>query len=154
MSRLTKGDNAPDFKLASTQGEQSLDNYKGKWLVLYFYPKDDTPGCTTEACDFRDSLKDMDASVIGISPDGLASHQAFESKYKLPFPLAADEDHSLALAYGAWGEKKNYGKVYEGIIRSTFIIDPDGKVAETMYNVKAAGHVARVRERLADLQAS
>ena len=153
MAKLEKGDQAPEFKLTSTQGEQSLSNYKGKWLVIYFYPKDDTPGCTTEACDFRDSLGGMNASVLGISPDDLNSHEAFESKYSLPFPLASDEDNSVALAYGAWGEKTNYGKTYEGIIRSTFIIDPDGLIAEAMYNVKATGHVASVREHLTSLQA-
>ncbi|MCA9835279.1 MAG: peroxiredoxin [Trueperaceae bacterium] len=150
--KLNSGDTAPAFSLPSTQGTQSLADNQGKWTVIYFYPKDDTPGCTTEACDFRDALPGMNAKVIGISPDGLDSHSDFESKYSLPFPLAADENHSVAEAYGAWGEKQNYGKTYEGIIRSTFIIDPDGKVAEAMYNVKATGHVERVREKLASLQ--
>lgn len=151
MTKLAAGDTAPSFNLDSTQGTQTLSGYQGKWLVLYFYPKDMTPGCTKEACDFRDALPGMDASVIGVSPDSLASHSKFEAEYSLPFPLLADEDHSLAEAYGAWGEKKNYGKTYEGLIRSTFIIDPDGKIAEALYNVKATGHAERVQKRLAEL---
>ena len=150
--KLTAGDTAPDFTLESTQGELSLADSQGNWTVLYFYPKDDTPGCTTEACDFRDALPGMNATVIGVSPDGTVSHEKFKEKYSLPFPLAADEDHKVAEAYGAWGEKKNYGKVYEGLIRSTFIISPEGKIAEAMYNVKATGHVERVRAKLEEHQ--
>ena len=153
LTHLKIGSAAPEFTALSSQGTQSLDAYRGQWLVLYFYPKDDTPGCTAEACDFRDALPGLDANVLGVSPDPLSSHEAFGNKYSLPFPLISDEDHALAEAYGAWGEKKNYGKVYEGLIRSTFIISPDGRVAEAMYNVKAVGHAARVAERLSELRA-
>ena len=153
MTKLSAGDAAPNFKLESTRGTQTLKDYAGRWLVLYFYPKDATPGCTTEACDFRDALPGMDADVIGVSPDSLVSHAKFEEAHALPFPLIADENHALAEAYGAWGEKKNYGKTYVGLIRSTFIIDPNGNVAEAMYNVKATGHAERVRKRLAALYA-
>lgn len=152
--KLNAGDKAPDFTLPSTEGETALAKSKGNWTVLYFYPKDDTPGCTAEACDFRDALPGMNASVIGVSPDDTVSHEAFIEKYSLSFPLAADEDHAVAEAYGAWGEKKNYGKVYEGLIRSTFIINPEGVIAEAMYNVKATGHVARVRSKLEALQSA
>lgn len=152
MTKLSVGEVAPSFNLPSTQGMQTLQDYQGDWLVLYFYPKDMTPGCSKEACDFRDSLPGLNARVLGVSPDSLASHATFEEAHNLPFPLIADETHSLAAAYGAWGEKKNYGKTYEGLIRSTFIINPDGNIAEAMYNVKATGHVARVQKRLAELQ--
>jgi peroxiredoxin Q/BCP len=154
MSRnLTTGDPAPSFDKESTHGRQRLEDYRGRWLVLYFYPKDETPGCTTEACDFRDSLPVLDAAVLGVSPDSVESHRAFQENHRLPFPLIADEDHSLAEAYGAWGEKQNYGQTSVGIIRSTFIIDPDGRIAEAMTNVKATGHVDRVGLRLAELRA-
>jgi thioredoxin-dependent peroxiredoxin len=154
MNKLQAGDKAPAFKLESTQGNLNLADYKGSWTVLYFYPKDNTPGCTTEACDFRDALPGMGAKVIGISPDDLSSHQKFEGDFGLPFPLASDPDHKIAEAYGVWGEKQNYGKSYMGIIRSTFIISPKGQIAEAMYNVKADGHVERVQERLEALQQS
>ncbi len=133
--------------------------YKKTYFVEKFKhtvncPKDNTPGCTTEACDFRDALPGMGAKVIGISPDDVKSHQKFEGDFGLPFPLASDPEHKIAEAYGAWGEKQNYGKIYHGIIRSTFIIDPKGKIAEAMYNVKADGHVERVQQRLEALQQS
>ncbi len=150
---LTVGDAAPTFSRPSTHGEKRLSDYAGQWLVLYFYPKDHTPGCTTEACDFRDMLPGMNAAVLGISPDSLSSHEKFSTDYQLPFPLIADEDHQLAESYGAWGEKKNYGKTYQGLIRSTFIINPEGKIAAAMYNVKATGHAERVRKELSELQA-
>ena len=120
--------------------------------MLYFYPKDNTSGCTQEACDFRDRLPGMNATVLGVSPDDVASHEKFTNDFGLPFPLIADTDHAVAEAYGAWGEKKNYGKTYHGIIRSTFIIDPEGNVAEAMYNVKATDHAEHVRQRLQELQ--
>jgi peroxiredoxin Q/BCP len=154
MIKLKTGDKAPTFTLESTKGKLKLSDYKGAWTVLYFYPKDNTPGCTTEACDFRDALPGLSAKVIGISPDDLQSHQKFEGDFGLPFPLASDPDHKIAEAYGAWGEKKNYGKTYQGLIRSTFIIDPKGKIAEAMYNVKATGHVEKVSARLESLQQS
>lgn len=150
--KLTQGDTAPAFTLPSTEGSFSLSSTLGHWTVIYFYPKDDTPGCTTEACDFRDALPGMNAKVIGISPDAVSSHEDFKEKYSLPFPLAADEDHAVAEAYGAWGEKKNYGKIYEGLIRSTFIISPEGKIAEALYNVKATGHAERIRAKLEEFQ--
>ncbi len=152
MDKLSPGDPAPDFSLPSTQGQQSLAEHRGEWLVLYFYPQDDTPGCTAQACDLRDALPGMNASVIGVSPDDLESHGEFRDKYSLPFPLASDQGHRVAEAYGAWGEKQNYGKTYQGVIRSTFLIGPDGKVAEAMYNVRAQSHAERVRERLAELR--
>ena len=152
MNKLKRGDKAPEFTLESNSGKHSLSDYKGQWLVIYFYPKDNTPGCTTEACDFRDALKDLDVQVLGISPDSIKSHRNFSEKYGLPFPLLSDPEKEVAERYGAYGEKKNYGKVYKGIIRSTFIIDPDGKIAEAMYNVRAKGHVERVRKKLAELR--
>ena len=148
----TVGEAAPTFEKESTHGVQRLEDYRGKWLVLYFYPKDETAGCTTEACDFRDALPGMDAQVLGVSPDSLESHEGFQKNHGLPFPLIADEDHSLAEAYGAWGEKQVYGQTVIGLIRSTFIIDPQGRIAEAMQNVKATGHVERVRKRLTELQ--
>jgi peroxiredoxin Q/BCP len=152
MERLQAGDKAPDFTLPSTHGEQSLAAYRGRWVVLYFYPKDDTPGCTTQACDLRDHLPDLDAVVLGVSGDDLASHEAFTRKYQLPFALLSDEGFEVAKRYGAYGEKRNFGKVYEGIIRSSFIIDPEGRIAEAKYNVKAAEHAEWVEARLEALQ--
>ena len=152
--RLRKGDQAPDFSLPSNQGLKSLGDYKGEWVVLYYYPKDATPGCTAEACDFRDlsTSASLKAQVLGVSADDLASHEGFAEEHNLPFPLLSDPEHEVALRYGAYGEKKNYGKTYEGIIRSTFIIDPQGMIAEAMYNVKATGHAERVAKRLEALQ--
>ena len=152
MSKLKQGDKAPDFNLASEAGKKSLKDFSGQWLVLYFYPKDFTSGCTTEACDFRDLSPDMNAAILGVSPDSVDSHQKFKDEHNLNFPLLADEDNALAKVYGAYGVKKNYGKEYEGIIRSTFIINPDGEIAEAMYNVKATGHAARVAAKLEELQ--
>ena len=120
-----------------------IADLRGTPVVVYFYPKDDTPGCTTQACAIRDSWGQFEkagATVLGISPDSAESHEKFKSKYSLPFPLLADEDHAVAEAYGAWGEKKNYGKSYEGLIRSGFVIDRDGNVAAAKVNVKADKH--------------
>ena len=153
MSTLQNGDQAPPFELPSTQGDKSLETYRGEWVVLYFYPKDDTPGCTAEACDFRDALPGMNASVIGVSADDMASHEAFKEKYSLPFPLLSDEGAAVARAYGSYGDKEMGGKTYRGTLRSTFIIDPEGRVAEAMYNVSAQGHAEKVQARLAELQA-
>jgi len=147
-------DPAPEFELPSTHGPQLLRDYRGRWVVLYFYPKDDTPGCTTEACDFRDLLPGLGAVVLGVSPDDLDSHQQFARNHQLPFPLLSDTDHRVAEAYGAWGEKQNYGKTYQGLIRSTFIVDPAGKVAAALRNVKASGHAERVAAQLHELQAA
>jgi peroxiredoxin Q/BCP len=142
---LKAGDQAPDFKAATDSGEAvSLKDFRGKKVVLYFYPKDNTPGCTREACDFRDAIsrfKKKGVVVLGISPDSIESHKKFKAKFELPFPLLADEDHKIAEAYGAWGEKSMYGKKFLGIIRSTFLIDEKGKIAEAFEKVKVDGHV-------------
>lgn len=153
-SKLKAGDSAPDFRLPSTEGELALADFRGDWLVLYFYPKDATPGCTTQACDLRDSLASLDASVVGVSPDSLESHRSFSADNGLNFPLISDEDHSLAERYGAWGEKQVFGKRSVGLIRSTFIIDPEGKVAAALYNVRASGHAERLRKQLQELRAA
>jgi len=149
---LEPGDKAPDFELQSDAGETvRLSDLHGRKVILYFYPKDDTPGCTTEACDFRDRLPDIDnrgAMVLGVSPDSIASHQKFKAKYDLPFALLSDPDHKVAEVYGAWGEKKMYGKTYEGMIRSTFLIDEGGVVSEVFRKVKAKGHADRVVDNL------
>lgn len=151
---LSQGDKAPVFTLPSTQGEVSLEALKGQWVVLYFYPKDDTPGCTVEACDFRDALPNMNAKVLGVSADDVSSHEKFRDKFSLPFPLLADEGGKVSEAYGTYGEKKMYGKTFMGVFRSTFIIDPDGNIAEAMYQVKHDGHVADVASKLEAFQAS
>ncbi len=138
------GQPAPDFTLATDGGgEVSLSALRGKPVVLYFYPKDDTPGCTTQACAIRDdwdAFESQGAVVLGVSPDDAGSHDKFKDKFSLPFPLLSDEDHAVAEAYGAWGEKKNYGKTYQGIIRSGFVIDADGNLAAAKRNVKADAH--------------
>ncbi|MGL4610881.1 MAG: peroxiredoxin [Trueperaceae bacterium] len=152
MNKLQQGDNAPTFKLESTQGPLDLKDYEGSWTVLYFYPKDNTPGCTAQACNFRDALPGMKAKVIGVSADDITSHEKFENDFSLPFPLVTDTDNKIAKAYGAYGTKKMYGKEYEGIIRSTFIIDPKGKIADARYSVKAEKDTEIVRETLLSLQ--
>lgn len=154
MAELTVGDPAPDFRIPAVTraGETQLSpaDYRGKSsVVLYFYPKDDTPGCTTESCGFRDLLPEFEAAgsaVLGISPDDQASHVKFAEKHALPFPLLADTDHAVAEAYGAWKEKNNYGKKYMGIERTTFVIDKEGKVAKIYPRVKVEEHVAKVLE--------
>jgi len=143
--QLEAGDKAPDFTLPASTGETiSLKDYIGKKrVVLYFYPKDNTSGCTKEACSFRDNLIDIydkDTVVFGVSPDSLKSHDNFISKYDLNFPLLADVDHAVAEAYGAWGEKSMYGKKYMGIIRKTFVIGKDGKIEHAFHKVNAAEH--------------
>jgi peroxiredoxin Q/BCP len=149
---LSSGDLAPAFVLpSSTGGDVSLKGLRGQSVVLYFYPKDDTPGCTTEACDFRDSsvaLTLAGAVVLGVSPDSVASHRKFAVKFELPFPLLADEDHAVAEAYGVWVQKSMYGRQYMGIERSTFLIGPDGAVQAAWRGVKVPGHVAEVVQRL------
>ncbi len=150
--RLVPGDSAPDFTLADAEGNDvTLSSLRGGKAVVYFYPAAATPGCTTQACDFRDNLASLGAAgyrVLGISPDPVGNLAAFSEKESLTFPLLSDEDHAVAEAYGAWGEKKNYGKTYEGLIRSTVVVDDDGKVAIAQYDVKATGHVARLRRDL------
>jgi len=149
---LKPGDLAPDFELEADAGEKvRLSDHRGKKVVLYFYPKDNTPGCTTEACEFRDrqpKLNRRGAVVLGISPDSIASHQKFKKKYALPFTLLADPDHSVAEAYGAWGEKKMYGKTYEGILRTTFVVDEDGRIEHVFQKVKPKGHGDQVLDVL------
>lgn len=146
---MEAGTKAPAFSLKDANGKTvKLSDFKGKYVVLYFYPKDNTPGCTTEACDFRDehsALQKAGAVVLGVSPDGAASHQKFASKYELPFPLLVDEDHAVAEKYGAWGEKSLYGRKFMGIIRSTFLIGPDQKIVKAWPKVKVAGHVDEVK---------
>lgn len=146
------GDKAPGFSLPDQSGATvSLSQLKGRHVVLYFYPKDATPGCTTEACDFRDehsALVKAGAVVLGVSPDSVASHQKFATKQGLPFSLLADPDHALADAYGVWGEKSLYGRKFMGLIRATFLIGPDGKVVRVWPKVKVAGHVAEVLSAL------
>lgn len=148
------GDLAPEIALPDETGTvHRLSDRAGTWTVVYFYPKDDTPGCTTEACAFRDLHADIagdDAAIWGISPDGSGAHAAFRAKYGLPFTLLSDEDHAVAEAYGAWREKTNYGKTYMGIGRSSFLVGPDGRIARTWANVKAEGHAEQVRDALAD----
>ena len=148
MSMPLAGDLAPEVALPDEHGTlHRLADRRGSWTVVYFYPKDDTPGCTTEACGFRDlhgELAGLDAAVWGVSPDGSGSHAAFRAKFGLPFTLLCDEDHAVAAVYGAWGEKTNYGKTYFGIIRSSFLVDPEGRVARAWPNVKADGHADAV----------
>ncbi|WP_339229106.1 thioredoxin-dependent thiol peroxidase [Oceanobacillus sp. FSL K6-2867] len=144
------GKQVEDFTLPSQSGEQvSLSDLKGKHVVLYFYPKDMTPGCTTEACDFRDqheSFAELDAVIIGISPDPAESHQKFINKHELPFLLLADEDHKIAEMFDVWKLKKNFGKEYYGIERSTFIIDKEGKLQKEFRKVRVKGHVEEALE--------
>ncbi|HEV8124045.1 MAG TPA: thioredoxin-dependent thiol peroxidase [Gemmatimonadales bacterium] len=153
---LKTGSKAPAFSLPSDSGETvSLSGLKGKPVVLYFYPKDDTPGCTVEACEFRDSWADVQktgAVVLGVSPDGLADHKKFRAKFKLPFPLLTDEDHAVADAYGAWGDKSMYGRKYKGILRTTFLIGPDGTIARVFEKVKPKGHAAEVLASIKELK--
>jgi thioredoxin-dependent peroxiredoxin len=152
MTMPQPGDRAPEVALPDETGTiHRLSDRAGKWTVVYFYPEDDTPGCTTEACQFRDlhdEIAGLDAEIWGISPDGSGSHAAFRAKYGLPFTLLSDEDHAVADAYGAWREKKNYGRTYMGIGRSSFLVDPEGRIARTWENVKADGHADQVREAL------
>ncbi|MCL7749303.1 thioredoxin-dependent thiol peroxidase [Halalkalibacter alkaliphilus] len=140
------GQEAPLFSLPANNGEVvSLEDYRGKNIVLYFYPKDMTPGCTTQACDFRDKIEDfsdLDTVILGVSPDPVARHEKFIEKYELPFMLLADEEHKVAEQYGVWKLKKNFGKEYMGIERSTFIIDKQGNLVKEWRKVKVKDHVA------------
>ncbi|HUM12910.1 MAG TPA: thioredoxin-dependent thiol peroxidase [Myxococcaceae bacterium] len=152
MAMPDVGDKAPAFSLEDQSGKTvKLSDFKGKSVVLYFYPKDDTPGCTREACAFRDehsALLKAGAVVLGVSPDSGASHAKFAGKYKLPFPLLADTDHAISEKYGAWGEKSMYGRKFMGITRSTFLVDGSGKVARVWPRVKVDGHVDEVLEAI------
>ncbi len=149
---LEPGDKAPDFKLEGDDGKtHTLKEFSGQTLILYFYPRDNTPGCTTQACDLRDgapALKKKKAVVVGVSPDSIASHGKFRDKYNLNFLLLSDPDHAVAEKYGAWGDKVLYGKKYKGIIRSTFVIDDKGKIASAHYKVSPKGHADAMLEAL------
>lgn len=155
MPELTVGQTAPDFTLPTDgAGQVTLSQFGGQKLVIYFYPKDDTPGCTTETCDFRDHIKDLEklgAQVIGISKDSVKSHDKFKAKYDLNFPLASDENSDVCERFGVWVEKSMYGKKYMGIERSTFLIDEQGKIAQIWRNVKVPGHVAEVAKAIKGL---
>ena len=152
QKRLSEGDPAPDFRLPDSTGKDvSLSDFRGKHVVVYFYPAASTPGCTTQACDFRDNLAELNDAgftVLGISPDKPAKLAKFVADEKLTFPLLSDENREVLDAYGAFGEKKNYGRTIMGVIRSTFIVDPEGRIAKAMYNVRATGHVAKLRKDL------
>jgi thioredoxin-dependent peroxiredoxin len=147
-TRLTPGQPAPEFSLSSDQGSTvSLSDYRGHRVIVYFYPAAGTPGCTKQACDFRDNLaafNDADVTVLGISPDKPEKLAKFRDKESLKITLLADEDKQVLDAYAAFGEKKNYGKTYMGVIRSTFVVDEEGKVEHALYNVRATGHVAKI----------
>ncbi len=151
-TRLRPGDAAPDFTLPDADGKPvSLSEYRGRRVILYVYPAAMTPGCTTQACDFRDNLGSLAAAgfaVLGLSPDKPAKLAKFRDAEGLTFPLLSDPDKATLAAYGAYGEKQSYGKTVVGVIRSTFVIDPDGKVERAMYGVKATGHVAKLRRDL------
>ena len=150
---VTEGEPAPAFTLTSDAGEPvSLSDFRGQPVVLYFYPKDDTPGCTAQACGIRDAYEEFEragAVVLGVSPDSVARHVEFKEKYELPFTLLADPEHEVAERYGVWGEKRFAGKKYMGVSRSTFVIAPDGTVAKAMHDVKAATHADDVLAVLA-----
>ena len=150
MAEITVGQAAPDFTLPASTGENlTLSQFKGQNVVLYFYPKDDTPGCTTEACGFRDlhaAFADVNTVILGVSPDPVKKHEKFISKYELPFILLADEEHAVCELYGVWKEKNMYGKKYWGVERTTFLIDKDGNIAKVYPKVKVAGHVDKVLE--------
>jgi len=146
------GEKAPDFKAPNQEGKTiALKDFKGKSVVIYFYPKDDTPGCTIEACEFRDGMKQIKkagAVVLGVSPDSVKSHTKFNDKFNLAFDLISDEDKVICKAYGVWAKKKLYGREYMGVLRSTFVINSQGKIARIFENVKPKGHVAEVLEAL------
>ena len=152
MAKLAVGDQAPDFEAFTDQGTKlHLQDLQGKRVILYFYPKDDTSGCTTQACGFRDrylEIEEKNGVVLGVSPDKVASHQKFKTKYNLPFTLVVDEDHAIAEAYGVWGEKSMYGKKYMGIIRSHFVIDETGKIVDVQYKVSPADSTKKAVEAL------
>ena len=145
---LEANQSAPEFTLLDETGtEQTLSAYRGKWVVLYFYPKDDTPGCTTEACSFRDGYGEYARAgvvILGVSPDSPKSHAKFKEKYGLPFTLLSDINHAVCDLYGVWGRKKFMGREYDGVFRTTFLINPEGIIVKTFNNVKPDGHAAEV----------
>lgn len=147
---VSENQKAPDFDLRADDGSTvRLSDFRGRKVILYFYPKDDTPGCTTQACDLRDRIREIDARgavVLGVSPDDVASHQKFKDKFGLNFRLLADTDHKVAEAYGVWKEKSNYGRKYMGVERTSFIIDESGNIAKVLPRVKPGEHVGQVLE--------
>lgn len=149
---ISAGGEAPDFTLQDETGtERTLSDFRGAPVVLYFYPKDDTPGCTTEACNFRDDYSAYEQSgvlILGVSPDTPKSHSKFKAKYNLPFSLLADVDHEVCELYDVWGLKKKMGREYEGVFRTTYLIDKDGKIAHVFENVKPADHSVEILEAL------
>jgi thioredoxin-dependent peroxiredoxin len=151
---IESGGLAPNFTLADENGElRSLSDYKGRPVVLYFYPKDDTPGCTTEACNFRDDYSEYEKAgvvILGVSPDSPKSHTKFKAKFNLPFTLLADEDHKVCELYGVWGRKKSMGREYDGVFRTTFLIDSKGSVKKVFENVKPDGHSQELLAALSD----
>lgn len=155
---IETGKKAPDFTLRDQDGEPvRLSGLRGSWVVLYFYPRDDTPGCTVEACEFTEGIEafeGLDAVVLGCSPDSPESHRKFIAKHDLAVRLLSDPDHTVMAAYGAWGEKTLYGRTSMGVIRSTVVIDPDGRVAHRWKRVQARGHAEKVRAKLAALRAA
>ena len=158
MTMPEAGDAAPAIALPDETGTvHDLAEQRGRWTIVYFYPADDTPGCNTEACQFRDidgEIRDTGADVWGISPDGAASHRRFREKFDLPFTLLSDEDHAVAERYGAWTLKHNYGRDYMGIQRSSFLVDPEGVIARVWPKVKADGHAAEVLGALAEARSA
>jgi peroxiredoxin Q/BCP len=158
MTMPEPGAPAPDIALPDENGSiHRLSDRRGEWTVLYFYPKDDTPGCTTEACEFRDALdtiRERGAEVWGVSPQDARSKRAFREKFGLPFTLLSDEEHEAAEAYGSWVEKQNYGKTYWGTARTTFLVDPDGRIARVWPKVKPEGHAAEVLAALDEARAA
>ncbi len=153
---ISAGDPAPEFTLADEDGQMhNLSDYRGNPVVLYFYPKDDTPGCTKEACGFRDDYSAYDKAgvkILGVSPDNSKSHAKFKAKYELPFTLLADPDHEVLKLYGVWGLKKSFGREYEGVNRTTFLIGEDGEILKVYKKVKPANHSAEILSDLDDLQ--
>ena len=152
-AELKIGDTAPDFEAVTDTGDKvKLSSYRGKRVILYFYPKDDTPGCTTQACGFRENypvIEEKNGVVLGVSPDGVSSHQKFKTKFDLPFTLLVDEDHHISDMYGTWGEKSKYGKTYMGVIRSHYVIDEGGKIVDAHVNVKPEDSVSFAVKALA-----
>ncbi|GAB4538410.1 MAG: thioredoxin-dependent thiol peroxidase [Anaerolineales bacterium] len=149
---IPSGIPAPNFELLDDSGApRKLSDFRGQYVILYFYPKDDTPGCTKEACNFRDDYSAYEktgVAILGVSPDSAQSHAKFKQKFSLPFPLLADEDHKVCDLYGAWGPKKFLGKYYEGALRTTFLIDPDGQIAKVFENVRPSEHSAEILKEL------
>lgn len=155
MSFLKAGDTAPHFESTDQQGNTvSLSDFRGSWVILYFYPKDDTPGCTAEACNLRDNyqiLNEKGFKIIGVSPDDEQSHKKFSGKYALPFPLLPDKTKKILKDYGAWGMKKMYGREYEGVLRMTFILDGDGKIVHVFDKVDTKNHTAQILKVIGEL---